>query len=96
MEKRIIFIFCSRFGGVPNPQTVNHTIKYISNQYNADEVGRARKGGVNISRLRAVTVFRFSIRVPKYLLIPAWHPDHCSRSVSADFQAIPGSGLRNR
>lgn len=37
------FIFCNRFGGVPNPQTVNHTIKRIVNQYNADEVVRAKK-----------------------------------------------------
>ena len=37
------FIFCNRFGGVPNPQTVNHTIKRILNQYNADEVVRAKK-----------------------------------------------------
>ena len=32
------FIFCNRFGTVPNPQTVNHTIKRIANSYNADEV----------------------------------------------------------
>ena len=37
------FIFCNRFGGMPNPQTVNHTIKRILNQYNADEVVRAKK-----------------------------------------------------
>lgn len=37
------FIFCNRFGNVPNPQTVNHTIKRILNQYNADEVVRAKK-----------------------------------------------------
>ena len=37
------FIFCNRFGSVPNPQTVNHTIKRISNNYNADEVVRAKK-----------------------------------------------------
>lgn len=37
------FIFCNRFGGVSNPQTVNHTIKRILNQYNADEVVRAKK-----------------------------------------------------
>lgn len=37
------FVFCNRFGGVPNPQTVNHTIKRILNQYNADEVVRAKK-----------------------------------------------------
>lgn len=37
------FVFCNRFGGVLNPQTVNHTIKRILNQYNADEVVRAKK-----------------------------------------------------
>lgn len=37
------FIFCNRFGSVPNPQTVNHTIKRIANNYNADEVVRAEK-----------------------------------------------------
>ena len=37
------FIFCNRFGTVPNPQTVNHTIKRIANSYNADEVARAKK-----------------------------------------------------
>ena len=37
------FIFCNRFGTVPNPQTVNHTIKRIANSYNADEVERAQK-----------------------------------------------------
>lgn len=37
------FIFCNRFGSVPNPQTVNHTIKRIANNYNADEVIRAKK-----------------------------------------------------
>lgn len=37
------FIFCNRFGSVPNPQTVNHTIKRIANKYNADEVVRAKK-----------------------------------------------------
>ena len=37
------FIFCNRFGMVPNPQTVNHTIKRIANSYNADEVVRAKK-----------------------------------------------------
>ena len=36
-------IFCNRFGSVPNPQTVNHTIKRIANNYNADEVVRAKK-----------------------------------------------------
>ncbi|BDZ79854.1 site-specific integrase [Claveliimonas bilis] len=37
------FIFCNRFGSVPNPQTVNHTIKRIANNYNANEVVRAKK-----------------------------------------------------
>ncbi len=37
------FIFCNRFGTVPNPQTVNHTIKRIANSYNSDEVVRAKK-----------------------------------------------------
>ena len=37
------FIFCNRFGSVLNPQTVNHTIKRIANNYNADEVVRAKK-----------------------------------------------------
>ncbi len=37
------FIFCNRFGSVPNPQTVNHTIKRIANNYNADEVVQAKK-----------------------------------------------------
>ena len=37
------FIFCNRFGTVPNPQAVNHTIKRIANSYNADEVVRAKK-----------------------------------------------------
>lgn len=37
------FIFCNRFGTVPNPQTVNHTIKRIANSYNADEMVRAKK-----------------------------------------------------
>lgn len=37
------FIFCNRFGTVPNPQTVNHTIKRIANSYNADELVRAKR-----------------------------------------------------
>lgn len=37
------FIFCNRFGGVPNPQTVNHTIKRILNQYNADDVDQSQE-----------------------------------------------------
>lgn len=42
MECQDLF-FCNRFGTVPNPQTVNHTIKRIANSYNADEVVRAKK-----------------------------------------------------
>ena len=37
------FIFCNRFGSVPNPQTVNHTIKRIASNYNADEMVQAKK-----------------------------------------------------
>lgn len=37
------FIFCNRFGSVPNPQTVNHTIKRIASNYNADEMAQAKK-----------------------------------------------------
>ena len=40
------FVFKNRFGDVPNPQTVNHTIKRIVANYNAEEVLKAkRKGG---------------------------------------------------
>lgn len=39
------FIFCNRFGNVPNPQTVNHTIKRIANNYNAEEIVKAKKEG---------------------------------------------------
>lgn len=37
------FIFCNRFGDVPNPQTVNATIRRIRNSYNAEEVLNAKK-----------------------------------------------------
>ncbi|MDO5519836.1 MAG: tyrosine-type recombinase/integrase [bacterium] len=37
------FVFCNRFGNVPTPQTVNHTIKRICNSYNAEEVLNAKK-----------------------------------------------------
>lgn len=37
------FIFCNRFGNVPNPQTVNHTIKRISQNYNAQEILDAKR-----------------------------------------------------
>lgn len=37
------FIFCNRFGSVPNPQTVNRTIKRVANSYNAEEIVKAKK-----------------------------------------------------
>ena len=37
------FIFCNRFGSVPNPQTVNRTIKRVANSYNAEEIIKAKK-----------------------------------------------------
>ncbi len=37
------FIFCNRFGNVHNPQTVNRTIKRILENYNAEEVLKAKK-----------------------------------------------------
>lgn len=37
------FIFCNRFGNVPNPQSVNRTIKRIIADYNASEVVEAKK-----------------------------------------------------
>lgn len=37
------FIFCNRFGNVHNPQTVNKTIKRILENYNAEEVLRAKR-----------------------------------------------------
>ncbi len=37
------FIFCNRFGSVHNPQTVNRTIKRILENYNAEEVLKAKK-----------------------------------------------------
>lgn len=37
------FIFKNRFGDVPNPQTVNATIKRITDNYNAEEVLKAAK-----------------------------------------------------
>jgi integrase len=37
------FVFCNRFGDVPNPQTVNATIRRIRNSYNAEEVLNAKK-----------------------------------------------------
>lgn len=32
------FVFCNRFGNVHNPQTINRTIRRISENYNAEEV----------------------------------------------------------
>ena len=37
------FVFKNRFGDVPNPQTVNHTIKRIVANYNAEEILNAKK-----------------------------------------------------
>ena len=37
------FVFCNRFGLVPNPQTVNATIRRIRKNYNAEEVLNAAK-----------------------------------------------------
>ena len=37
------FIFCNRFGNVPNPQSVNRAIKRIIADYNASEVVEAKK-----------------------------------------------------
>ena len=37
------FVFCNRFGDIPNPQTVNATIRRIRNNYNAEEVLNAKK-----------------------------------------------------
>ena len=37
------FVFKNRFGDVPNPQTVNATIKRITDNYNAEEVLKAAK-----------------------------------------------------
>ena len=37
------FVFCNRFGNVPNPQTVNATIRRIRKNYNAEEVLNAKK-----------------------------------------------------
>ena len=37
------FVFQNRFGKVPNPQTVNHTIKRIVSNYNQEEVVKAKK-----------------------------------------------------
>ena len=37
------FVFCNRFGMVPNPQSVNNAIKRITASYNKDEVLNAKK-----------------------------------------------------
>ena len=37
------FVFTNRFGKIPNPQTVNDTIRRIRNSYNAEEVLNAKK-----------------------------------------------------
>ena len=37
------FIFCNRFGNVPNPQSVNRAIKRISVAYNEAELEKAEK-----------------------------------------------------
>ena len=37
------FIFCNRFGNVPNPQSVNRAIKRIIADYNAGEEVEAKK-----------------------------------------------------
>ncbi len=37
------FVFINRFGQVPNPQTVNHTIKRITANYNSEEILKAKQ-----------------------------------------------------
>ena len=37
------FVFCNRFGTVPNPQSVNRAIKRIISSYNAEETLAAKK-----------------------------------------------------
>ena len=37
------FVFTNRFGNIPNPQTVNDTIRRIRKNYNAEEVLNAKK-----------------------------------------------------
>lgn len=40
------FVFCNRFGNVPNPQSVNRAIKRIVADYNAsEEVNAGRSDG---------------------------------------------------
>lgn len=49
------FVFCNRFGNVPNPQSVNRTIKRIVANYNADEEVNAKK-----ERREPVIIHHFS------------------------------------
>ena len=37
------FVFKNRYGGIPNPQTINRAIKRIISEYNAEEVLNAKK-----------------------------------------------------
>lgn len=37
------FVFCNRYRGIPNPQSVNAAIRRISKSYNAEEVINAKK-----------------------------------------------------
>ena len=37
------FVFINKYGGVPNPQAINRTIKRISHSYNSEEVVKANK-----------------------------------------------------
>lgn len=37
------FVFSNRYGNIPNPQTVNDTIKRITKHYNSEEVLNAKK-----------------------------------------------------
>lgn len=37
------FVFVNRNGGVPNPQSINRTIKRIAHSYNAEEVVKAKR-----------------------------------------------------
>lgn len=39
------FVFINKYGGVPNPQAINRTIKRISHSYNSEEVVKAKKEG---------------------------------------------------
>jgi integrase len=37
------FVFVNRYGGVPNPQAINRTIKRIAHSYNAEEIVKAKR-----------------------------------------------------